>query len=508
MAAGVPLKSVPATQIEIEHMHSGSELCPVCDQPIPNEKLDEIRQRLEAREGEQARAITAKLQAEFARTKALDDAKAQAAIDEASRKGREELEAERRAAAEKVAAAHEQGRQQAVAEATEEVTKARQALEELQVKTDGQLKQSAQEKAAAEERRDALTRELEQARADGAAALEREKLQAADREVEIRAEAARQAAAAAQEQIAAAQRAHQDAEAALNERLAAAETAKAAVEQTAVDTKIELEGQLRSLNLSIDERLQEQREALEKAKDAAVNAEKAAAFEANQKLSDKVTELQRALEKKTAEELGEGAEIDLFEALKAAFPDDKIERIGKGDPGADIRHTVVLNGQASGKIIYDSKNHKGWRSEFVTKLAADQLADKADHAVLSVLKFPSGARQLDVRESVIVCNPGRVVAVVQILRRHLLDAHVRRVSNEERAQKTAELYQFITSDRCADMFARIDSHADKLLAMQVKDKKAHDKMWKDQGVLLTAIQKVNAELGHEIGMIIGTATRE
>lgn len=508
MASPAPLKSVPAAPIEVDHIHSGSELCPVCDQPIPNEKLDEIRQRLEAREDEQARAITTKLQAEFARTKALDDAKAQAAIDEANRKAQAALEEERRAATEKVAAAHEQGRHQAAAEATEEVTKAREAFEELKVRTDSQLEQATQEKAAAEERRDALTRELAQARADGAAALDREKLQAANREVDIRSEAERQATASAQEQIATVQRAHQDAEAALNERLATAETAKAAVEQAAIDTKNEFEGQIRTLNLSIDERLQEQREALEKAKDAAVNAEKAAAFEANQKLSDKVTELQRALEKKTAEELGEGAEIDLFEALKAAFPDDKIDRIGKGDPGADIRHTIVLNGQACGKIIYDSKNHKGWRSEFVTKLAADQIADKADHAVLSVLKFPAGARQLDVRESVIVSNPGRVVAVVHILRRHLLDAHVRRVSNEERAHKTAELYQFITSDRCADMFARIDSHADKLLAMQVKEKKAHDKMWKDQGVLLTAIQKVNAEIGHEIGMIIGTATRE
>ena len=76
---------------------------------------------------------------------------------------------------------------------------------------------------------------------------------------------------------------------------------------------------------------------MEKAKDDAVNVEKAKAFEETQKLSNKVDELQRALDKKTDEELGEGAEIDLFEALKKEFPDDRIERIAKGSPGADVR---------------------------------------------------------------------------------------------------------------------------------------------------------------------------
>jgi hypothetical protein len=49
----------------------------------------------------------------------------------------------------------------------------------------------------------------------------------------------------------------------------------------------------------INERLNSQREILEKDKETAVNVEKANAFEENQKLSAKVNELQRALEKKT-----------------------------------------------------------------------------------------------------------------------------------------------------------------------------------------------------------------
>ncbi len=108
--------------------------------------------------------------------------------------------------------------------------------------------------------------------------------------------------------------------------------------------------------------------------DDAVNAERAKAFEDTQKLQNKVTDLQRALDNKTAEELGEGAEINLYEALKKEFPDDRIERIAKGAAGADINHVVLHNGRECGTIIYDSKNHKAFRSDHVTKLAEDQIA--------------------------------------------------------------------------------------------------------------------------------------
>lgn len=500
-----PLKSVPSSEIAVDHVHVVGEVCPTCDQPIPNEKLEEVRKRAEAREKAQEGAITARLQSEFARTKALDDAKAQAAIEEARREGREALDEEQRAAAAKEAAAREEGKKQAAAEASEQLALARQALDQFRTSAEAQLKQAGEEKAAAEQNREALQAELEKARAEGVAAVEREKQQAADREAQIRGEVQRQADAAANEKIEAAQRVHQESAAALNERLQAAEAEKAAAEQAAADTKAVLEEQRRTLTEERDTRLQEVREAMEQDKATAVNAEKAAAFETTQKLSDEIAKLQRDLAKKTAEQLGEGAEVVLFEALRAAYPDDKIDRVGRGAPGADILHTVMHNRKECGKIIYDSKNHKAWRSDFVTKLAADQMSAKVDHAVLSVHKFPSGASQLHEQDGVIVANPARVVAVVHLLRRNVISAHTRRLGNEERTKKTAVLYAFMTSERCNDLFKRIERHTDALLDLQVADKKYHDNYWDKQGRQLNSILRVHAELGREVDGIIGTA---
>lgn len=194
----------------------------------------------------------------------------------------------------------------------------------------------------------------------------------------------------------------------------------------------------------------------------------------------------------------------MLDALKAEFEEDRIERVGRGLPGADILHKVMHNGKACGTIIYDSKNHDAWRNDFVTKLRTDQMAARAEHAVLTTRKFPAGERQLHMQEGVIVASPARVVVLIQLLRKHMIQTQTLRMSAEERSQKTAALYDYITSERCADLLARFDAHAESLLTLQDKEKKAHDAVWKQQGLLIRSVQKVSAELGQEIETIIGT----
>jgi hypothetical protein len=205
------------------------------------------------------------------------------------------------------------------------------------------------------------------------------------------------------------------------------------------------------------------------------------------------------------DELGEGAEIDLYEALKAEFPSDRIERIGKGTAGADVHHVVLHNGRECGTIIYDSKNHKRFLNEHVTKLAQDQLAARAEHAILSTHKFPQGTRQLHMQDGVLLANPARVVAVVTLIRQHMLQTHTLRMSSAERENKTAALYDFIMSERCTQLLGRVDTLTDDLLEQQVKERKWHEVAWKKEGEAIRSIQKAKAELSNEICSIIGTA---
>ena len=87
-------------------------------------------------------------------------------------------------------------------------------------------------------------------------------------------------------------------------------------------------------------RLQEQRAALKNAQATEIAAIEDRWFKEQEALSLRVQALQRQLAKQQADALGEGAGIDLFDALKAAFPGDRVTRIGSED-GANIRHEIV-----------------------------------------------------------------------------------------------------------------------------------------------------------------------
>ena len=296
-------------------------------------------------------------------------------------------------------------------------------------------------------------------------------------------------------------RARKAAEAALKPHLVEAERAKKAAEK-------QFETLKKTQQTSLNRRLAEQREALEKEKVNAVNAEKSRMAKENLKLEERVQLLHRQLQNKTAADLGEGAEIDLFDALRGKFPLDHITRVGKGREGADIIHEVLEDHRACGSIVYDSKNRNAWRGDYVSKLRRDQMAAKADHAVLATRVFPAGVRQLYMEGGVIVANPARALVIVEILRKHMVQIASLRLSNESRSDKMARLYNFITSDRFDQLLDQIETHTDDLLEVDVKEKKAHDTTWQRRGELIRAVQRVRVELASEIDRIVADSTAE
>jgi Uncharacterized protein conserved in bacteria (DUF2130) len=284
-------------------------------------------------------------------------------------------------------------------------------------------------------------------------------------------------------------------------KLAQAEQAKAAANQQIAALKAAEEAAIEKRVAEVQEALQRQRDDLLREKDAAILTEKAKVLKAQSDVQD----LQRKLEGKTAHELGEGSEIDLFEALKAAFEGDRIQRVPKGVNGADVIHEVVHNGKVCGKIIYDAKNRDAWQNGFATKLRADKLAQGADHAILSSNKFPKDKKEIHPQDGVIVANPARVLALAEILREQIVRMHELRISKEEREEKTVALYAFITSEQFKNLLAQVEAQAGKMLELDTKEQETHRRVWDARGKLIRAVQKARADLTFEIDRIIGTA---
>lgn len=501
------------------HQHTDAARCPVCEQEIPNDKYEEVTARMEQREQAALATATGRLNAEFAEREAQAAAAARAELQKVANDNAAQVERLKTDAA----AREEEVRVQAKAEADAAV-KAR-------------IEEAEQRKAEAEAARSVATSELEAARRDHQAKLASLAQEAEAHIATVRDEAVKNTQAHYQDKIAEAVRLREEAEkqatetaTALTQKLnesaaiigqlqaetpareAAARAAGKAETELAMQAALSLsdtaktaaEGKLAALETEQATRLEEQRLALEAASSIALNAEKAKAYEEKLKLETRLQEITRELQKKTAEELGEGAEVQLFEELTAKFPEDRLTRVQKGAAGADIIHEVMNNGKLCGKIIYDAKNRNAWRSEYVSKLRKDQVAGEADHAVLSTLAFPKNCRQVHIEDSVIIANPARVAIIAEILRLQIIRSSKLRQSNEDKAEKTAAVYEFITSELCGQLLDQVEARSNDLLDLDVKEKKAHDSIWKRRGELVRGVQKANADLVAQLDHLTGS----
>ena len=217
----------------------------------------------------------------------------------------------------------------------------------------------------------------------------------------------------------------------------------------------------------------------------------------------KIKELERKVQNQTANEIGEGAEIDLYDDLRNAFNDDDINRTEKFQNGADIVQVVMHKGISCGKIVFDSKNRKAWRSEYAKKLADDKSQEAADHAILTTsLGFPSGKKELCLESGIIVINPARAVTIVFMLRRHMIRLHELGLSIDQRESKMAALYKFMSSESFKQNLEQLGSITTDLLDLEVKEEKQHKKMWAERGRMLKRMERTVQTIDTEICLLM------
>ena len=277
-----------------------------------------------------------------------------------------------------------------------------------------------------------------------------------------------------------------------DKRLREATEAAAAVERKKVEAEVarkhqaEREHERELLKADFDQKMLKQE---------AENQKAAAA------LRKQVIELQRRLDDQAARK-PEVIDIDVFEQLKAAFPDDRVLRLPRGDAGGDVLHEVKYKGEICGRIVLDSRNRGNWQTSYATRLRTDMVEQKAEHAILSTLHFPRGAAEMCRHDDVLLVHPARVVELVGILRQSMVRMHQTKLSNVQRAEKKLRLYDHITSEVFRRKLADTGKLAQQLLDIDVEEMKDHQRVWKARGGILKRLESVNSEVVGEINDIV------
>lgn len=256
----------------------------------------------------------------------------------------------------------------------------------------------------------------------------------------------------------------------------------------------------KQVELAIRKEVANVRQILQKDREAALLKKDAEFAREREALQKKIADMSRRVQKGGGE-IAEGSEIDLYDELRAAFPDDNIVRM-KTKGGANLLQDIRYRGKSAGKILIDSRPRAAWQQAFVTRLRQEQSDAGADHALLATPIFPAGKKELFVDAGVIVIAPARVRAIVEVLRKALISMHVAKLSEAERTDKLSRLFKFMTSTPFKKKLAEASDLAGEALQIDVDEKRAHDNVWKKRGTVLTRIKNVLREIDTDVSTIL------
>jgi Uncharacterized protein conserved in bacteria (DUF2130) len=242
--------------------------------------------------------------------------------------------------------------------------------------------------------------------------------------------------------------------------------------------------------------LAEVREILRKDRDAALAKREAEFAREREALQKKIVDISRRVGKGGID--ADGGEIDIFDQLRGAFPDDPLSR----RPGGNLLLEIRYKGKAAGRLLIAIRPRAAWQQAFVTKLRQEQSEAGADHAILATAVFPAGKRELFVDSNVIVVAPARVRAIVEVLRKTLIAMHIAKLSDAERADKLNNLFKFITSAAFKRKLAEASELTAEALQIDVDEKRAHDLVWRKRGTTLTRIRQVLRDIDTDVSAIV------
>ena len=214
-------------------------------------------------------------------------------------------------------------------------------------------------------------------------------------------------------------------------------------------------------------------------------------------------EMRRRAEQGSMQLQGEVQELALEEMLRAAFPSDRVEEVGKGIRGADCIHLVRNNfGQDCGKIIYESKRTKEFVKDWLEKLKTDMRHLGADFAILVTQTMPRDMDRFGERDGVWICSFTEVRALAGLLRDGIIRVYNASRTQENKGEKMQMLYDYLTSNEFGEQWKAVrEGFLSMKLSIQ-RERDAMEKMWKAREKQL---EKVLLNAVHIKGSIEGIA---
>ena len=219
-----------------------------------------------------------------------------------------------------------------------------------------------------------------------------------------------------------------------------------------------------------------------------------------------VEELKKQLSQSQAELKGEYGEIDLYSTLVQAFPDDSIRRQKRGEISGDlVQHIRTLSKTLATPIVYDNK-----QAERVTKKDIEKAKNyRKVHGTEYVIIVSSNLPKKDIKngicgekEGILLAHPSIVVEISRQIRKAIIEISKQSESEKDRETKESKLYDYVKSPDFCSTIEKIYGIHQKMIELQNREEKAHERLWKERKELHAQINQTYMNISGGIETIL------
>jgi hypothetical protein len=189
-------------------------------------------------------------------------------------------------------------------------------------------------------------------------------------------------------------------------------------------------------------------------------------------LREQLADLQAKLDGPKRIDEGLAAQQLLAECLKAAYPNDVITHIRRGQAGPDI----LLCVEGAGRIAVESKRAKIWANSWLTKLVTDRSKAGATFGLLVSEAAPP--EHLALPDGIYVADFDSALTVVSVLRAVLVKVAGDEQHHAARSEAMDKVYDSVTGTQLAARLSTINQAWLSDRAELEKEVRTHERDWR------------------------------
>lgn len=225
------------------------------------------------------------------------------------------------------------------------------------------------------------------------------------------------------------------------------------------------------------------------------------------KLREQLTTAKQVAEQGSQQLQGEILEMDIEQALRAAFPFDTIDEVKKGERGSDIRQ--VINEQFyqnCGLVLWECKNAKTYQAGWLGKLKDELAIEKAQIGVIVFNPTDGGGDDFkQLADNVWLVKPRYTIMLATFLREVCVKVAIANRNVEGKDVKIEMIYNYLAGGEFSNRIRYIIESYDEMAKQLDTEKKQAQKRWATQEKIL---QKVTSSLYGMSGDLQGIAGKE